>query len=130
MVVFTGSNSLFKNIYTIQFVFKEIIQQSSGGGGHSGIAPNTKYSALNAFKSSSLHFNDVVAVDRAPSVVVCTLEESCWDISNIDGVLSFRLDPKGCDGVDSIVKGFVVVVGLDTNGPDVCMLKLGNIETD
>ena len=54
--------------------------------------------------------------------MVWTLEESSWDTSNIEGVLSFCLDTKGRDEVDSIVRGFVVVVGLDTNGPDGRML--------
>ena len=109
----------------------EISQQSSGGGGHSGIAPSTKYCALNAFKSSSLHRNGVILLDRAPSVEVRPpADEGSSEIPDIDitdGVLLTCVDLKGLadepNRVDAVVEGFVGV-GLDENGPEVFILKI------
>ena len=109
----------------------EIRQQSSGGGGHSGIAPRTKYCALNAFKSSSLHRNGVILLDRAPSVEVRPpADEGSSEIPDIDitdGVLLTCVDLKGLadepNRVDGVVEGFVGV-GLDANGPEVFILKI------
>ena len=108
-------------------------QQSSNGGGHSGTAPSTKCAALNAFKSSSLHRNDVIVVDRAPSVEVWAPDElSSQNIDVLEGVLLTCVDPKALDEepkkVDGVVVGLEDVNGPDVNGPDVCMLKLNNLE--
>ena len=58
-----------------------ICQQNSIGGGHSGIFPSTKLSALKACISSSLQVNDkgaaVVIVVAVGGVPDCTDVDAC-----------------------------------------------------
>lgn len=94
------------------YILHIIAQQSSKGGGHSGTAPIIKRSALNAFKSSSLHRNDETEHLGVGNVWWSLETSSAIGDSDLAKGTSTWLDWKSAD-VEFVVTGKKVDVLLE-----------------